>query len=75
MGTSSKRNHHHLIYPRKDYTTSLERKFRSLPCFIIEIDKEVHSLLHAISEPPTKPTVADMREAIRRHTLKDCGCY
>lgn len=72
---TSRRNKHHLAYPRTAYTTALERKFRSQPCLIVEMDVWVHKLLHSVSEPPKKPSVSEMREAIKRHQLRDCGCY
>ena len=68
-------NRHHLAFPKKEYTTALERKFRGTPCLIVEMDAWVHALVHSVSEPPRKPTVADMREAIKRHQLRECGCY
>lgn len=67
-------NRHHLWYPRRDYKTALERKFRNLPCNIVELSVPIHNMIHAYCEPPKKPPANDMRAALQRHTERKCGC-
>ena len=47
-------NCHHLMYPRRDYSTPLEKQFRRQ--LILPVDIEVHRELHALLKPPTKPS-------------------
>lgn len=68
-------NRHHLWWPRRDYKTPVERKFRGLPCNIIVMDVRIHQALHIYGTPPTKPNLNFMRESIKRHQNKECGCY
>jgi hypothetical protein len=68
-------NRHHLWWPRKDYQSPLERKFRGLSCHIVVMDVRAHQLLHILTAPPEKPSREDMKAAIERHKQKGCGCY
>ena len=68
-------NRHHVWWPRKDYKSSLERRFRGLPCQIVVMDIRTHQLLHVYTTPPTKPSRNTMRLTIERHAQKECGCY
>lgn len=51
---------HHLYWPARDYTTPLERLYRSLDENKIEMCREVHDRLHALEQPPEKPTREEM---------------
>lgn len=44
---------HHLFFPRCDYTTPLEKKFRK--AFVLPIHRGVHDELHAKIPKPHKP--------------------
>ncbi len=44
---------HHLFFPRCDYTTPLEKKFRK--AFVLPIHRGIHDELHAKVAKPTKP--------------------
>lgn len=68
-------NRHHLWWPRRDYQTKLERKFRQLPCNIVRMDARVHAILHLVQAPPRKPPVSFMREQVDRHKSKSCACF
>ena len=63
---------HHCWYPRRDYTTALERKFRNLPCNIVLLEDDIHRLLHEYQEPPRKPSAKEMRQAIEQHRRLPC---
>lgn len=65
---------HHIWFPRREYTTPLERRFRQLPCNIIRMDAQAHKLLHLNMQPPRKPARDDMLTAIERHDRGLCGC-
>lgn len=75
MATSRRCNVHHWWFPKKDYTLPTERRFRELPCQKVRLDITTHDLLHAHSEPPEKPTHAEMTTMILRHQHRECGCY
>ena len=68
------RNRHHVWWPRKDYKSEVEKKFRNLPCNILWIDEMAHRLLHIYTEPPRKPKVSDMWQAINLHKKGLCSC-
>ena len=55
----------HFYFPKHDYPTGVERRFRNLPENIIEGCRVVHDERHATTPPPEKPTIDMMREAIR----------
>lgn len=65
---------HHIFHPRADYRTPTEKRFRRLPCNVVQIDKITHRLLHQYTKPPQKPPVDVMVQAIRRHEQGDCSC-
>lgn len=55
---------HHKFWPRDEYTTPTEKKFRNLECNIVRgICRCLHDLEH-LKKPPKKPTLNIMREAI-----------
>lgn len=49
---------HHLFWPKADYTTELERKFRG--AFIVPTVRYIHDELHAAIAPPLKPSRGTM---------------
>lgn len=55
---------HHLYWPRRRYTSSVERQFRQLPENQAELCRNVHSELHATEQPPKKPSRAAMLAVI-----------
>lgn len=67
-------NRHHIWYPKRDYTTRLERRFRELPCGIVFLPVRTHNLLHALQAPPKNPSRFEMAEAIWSHERGDCTC-
>lgn len=69
------RDKHHLFWPRRNYKGKYERRFRNLPCNVVLLDEQIHSLLHTLQRPPGKPTHNEMLEAIHRHENQLCGCY
>lgn len=55
---------HHEFWPRDEYTTSTEKKFRALECNIVRgICRCLHDLEH-LKKPPKKPMLETMKEAI-----------
>jgi hypothetical protein len=46
---------HHIWYPRDEYRTKLERRFRNLPLFVVSMESEAHKFLHIYNDPPRKP--------------------
>ena len=56
---------HHLYYPRKRYTSGVERQFRQLPENQAELCREVHSEIHATEQLPKKPSRAAMLAVIQ----------
>lgn len=70
------RDIHHLFYPRRHYTSSIERAFRNLSCNTVEMNVTDHRRYHNAAwrdETLTipKPTHDQMCEAIRR-CRQDC---
>lgn len=51
---------HHIYWPRTEYTTPLERKFRNHPDNKVNLPWCEHKQKHIEEEPPEKPTVAEM---------------
>jgi len=68
-------NIHHIFFPARDYKSGISKIFRSLKCNTVELDVETHRLLHAMSEPPRKPSVENMAIVIQKHNRKECRCY
>lgn len=50
---STEYNLHHLVFPRRDYVTPLEKRFRKQ--LIVPVDIGVHKSLHHELPPPVKP--------------------
>lgn len=55
---------HHLHWPSYNYKTKIERKFRNLPANKERVCRFAHEILHLTQEPPEKPPVSEMMEAI-----------
>lgn len=54
----------HFYFPKKDYQTSIEKRFRRLPENIIEGCRRVHDERHMTTPPPEKPSRDAMLRAI-----------
>ncbi len=58
---------HHKYWPRTEYVTPTEKKFRALECNIVRgLCRCLHELEH-LKKPPEKPSVDDMRQAVYNH--------
>lgn len=70
-------DNHHLVFPKSMYKKkrSLEKQFRDLPCLQIQIDKEVHNLIHSLYPKAVKASRAAMRHFVDRHARRECSCY
>jgi hypothetical protein len=55
---------HHLYYPRRDYTTPTEKRFRELEENKVHICRDLHDTEHAVFEIPEKPDVEIMQMAV-----------
>jgi hypothetical protein len=62
-------NQHHAYWPRRAYRTAVERAFRELSENKEQLCVFEHDLLHELEEPPAKPSVEHMVQAIGRATL------
>jgi len=59
-------DNHHVYYPKREYSGSLERKYRNLGCHVVEICRCKHDEIHATEQPPDKPSTEVMVDAIER---------
>lgn len=55
---------HHEAYPRTDYRTTLEKKFRNYVLNKVLICRALHDDEHAQHIPPVKPSVASMKRSL-----------
>lgn len=55
---------HHLYFPKSWYRTKIEQEFREL--FVANICRRIHDEIHAVTQPPPKPSRKEMKEAIDR---------
>jgi hypothetical protein len=55
---------HHSLYPRRNYKTKVERRFRQHPFLINRIENQAHADLHAVIQPPLKLTHNQMLGAL-----------
>ena len=62
---------HHLFWPRRDYQSDLERRFRTLPWNKVEMPMVAHELLHRYAPPPSKPALEEMLDAVEAYELKE----
>lgn len=58
---------HHLWYPKREYKTGLEKRFRNLSCNVINMCMYQHQQLHLTEQPPVKPDIEVMRKVINEH--------
>lgn len=61
---------HHVFYPRTDYRSPVEKSFRNLPENVVDLPRCEHDELHATEEPPLKPSLEVMREAVNASRLQ-----
>lgn len=57
---------HHLYHPANQYETPVEKEFRNLPENIEMLERCVHDEAHHQVEPPNKPDLTFMLDALRR---------
>lgn len=55
---------HHLYFPRSEYRTPTEKRFRELDENKIRMCRNMHDTEHAVIEPPLKPDLEIMKMAI-----------
>jgi len=51
---------HHTAYPRRDYRTAVEKRWRELPVNKIQICRGLHDAIHASGYIPAKPSRDEM---------------
>jgi len=61
---------HHIYYPRRDYKTKTQKKFRELRCNKIYLDHETHVQIHRQRRASEMPTREQMLQ--RLDICKDC---
>jgi len=57
-------NRHHLWWPRTEYMTRVERRFRNLGQFVVHVCPVAHEKAHHYFEPPVKPNREFMLDAL-----------
>ena len=60
---------HHLMYPKRDYSQPVEKAYRELPENKVQMCRHEHNELHATQEPPLKPSIETMAEAVLRSEM------
>jgi len=68
-----KANTHHAFWPGNVYKTAIEKTFRELPENKKQLCMYEHAQLHAVTEPPLKPTRNLMIQAIAESAIKQSG--
>lgn len=66
-------NEHHLYWPRRDYTSSVERAFRQLPENKELICRAEHDELHATESPPPMPSRNEMLIVLANTAMKEAS--
>jgi len=56
---------HHTYWPRREYTTPVEKRFRNLGANVVQMCMAEHQELHFQEQPPDKPSREIMLNAIR----------
>lgn len=64
-------NTHHRYWPKRRYTTSVERAFRELPDNKVDLCMDEHRELHATEAPPHKPTRNEMLQALANIAIQE----
>ena len=54
---------HHEVWPRRDYKTGVEKRYRRLGVNIVQLCRSEHEEIHA-GPPPEKPSRDEMLQAI-----------
>ena len=67
QGACTEYNSHHLLWPRKHYNDPISRRYRQL--FTVRICVDWHSEIHATTQPPRKPSRAEMLEILIQHGI------
>lgn len=62
---------HHLMWPKRNYQSPLERQFRELPENKEQTCRWEHDEIHQFDHPPKKPTAEAMISAIARAALEE----
>ncbi len=62
---------HHLYWPKREYRSDLERRFRTLPWNKVEMPATAHELLHRLTAPPRKPSVEEMLTVVESYELQE----
>jgi hypothetical protein len=70
-GRKPKSNEHHIYFPAYWYATELEIAFRDLPEHKIQMCICAHDELHRRTQPPEKPSVAQMIGALSVEFVDD----
>ena len=55
---------HHKAYPKSEYRTALEKKFRNHIMNKVLMCRQIHNDIHAQNLPPKKPTPEEMRRLL-----------
>lgn len=63
---------HHIFWPRRNYTTPLEKAFRNLPCNVIRLPVGEHRLIHATQSAPAKPSHHEIASLVNLHRDGNC---
>lgn len=64
---------HHLVWPKKNYKSPIEREYRSLPEHRVTICRAEHDEIHATERPPRKPSRNEMLQAIAATALQEAS--
>lgn len=62
---------HHPDWPRKDYTTSLEKRYRRERAIGNYLCRAEHDEIHATTPPPEKPTPDEMRAFLVTQVMEE----
>lgn len=62
-------NLHHLFFPRRNYTTPIEKQFRADPRNILRMCRAEHERLHYREPPPDKPPIQEMQVFVRNKDM------
>ena len=61
---------HHKVYPKRDYTTELEKEYREMDIKKVLGCRAIHNDEHATTLPPPKPSVEQMREEVNAERVR-----
>lgn len=64
-------NRHHLWWPKRNYTTPLEKRLREAPEAIEVMCRANHERLHLREKPPQKPTVDEIKVILRSRNVEN----